>query len=79
MTQRPQFILKFSAALAFPFATLDAAVLVKLDATSLQVGALPTWANTGNLAGNFTSGATVPQVALTTPSAGGGSPGKEDH
>ncbi len=57
-----------------PLAHLDAAVLVNLDATALAVGPLPVWSNSGSLAGNFTSGATVPQVALATPGAGGGSP-----
>lgn len=50
-----------------------AAVLVNLDATALPVGALPSWANGGTLAGTFTSaGTTVPSVATVTPGAGGG-------
>jgi hypothetical protein len=70
---------KLPAALVAAFAAtasapLEAAVLVDLDATSLSPGALPTWINSGSLPGNFTGSATVPQVALTTPGAGGGNP-----
>ncbi|HWB06063.1 MAG TPA: lamin tail domain-containing protein [Verrucomicrobiales bacterium] len=57
---------------AIAAAPVHAAVLVNLDATGLPTGALPVWTNTGTLPGNFTSGATVPQVTLTTPGAGGG-------
>jgi Concanavalin A-like lectin/glucanases superfamily len=71
MHLRPKLVLKFSAAMLLPLATLDAAVLVNLDATALPAGVLPTWANTGSLAGNFT-GTGSPQVTLATPGAGGG-------
>lgn len=71
MKRAPKLLLKFSAAVAMPLASLDAAVLVNLDATALPAGVLPTWTNTGSLAGNFT-GTGSPQVALMTPGAGGG-------
>ena len=67
-----KFLLALSAAAVIPRVHLDAAVLVNLDATALPAGALPTWTNAGSLPGNFTSGATVPQVALATPGPGGG-------
>jgi hypothetical protein len=65
----PKLIVAFAATASAP---LEAAVLVNLDATTLPTGALPVWTNTGTLPGNFTSGATVPQVTLATPGAGGG-------
>ena len=73
MIRRPKLLLQFSAALAMPLAAARAGVLVNLDATILPAGPLATWTNTGSVSGNFTSaGTTTPNVALTTPSAGGG-------
>src|SRR5436189_1758186 len=66
----PTLVAAFAAAASAP---LEAAVLVNLDATSLPAGNLPTWTNTGSLAGNFASGgATVPAAGPVTPTAAGG-------
>jgi len=39
--------------------------IINLDATSLPVGPLPTWTNSGALGGVFVSDAVVPQVGIT--------------
>jgi|GEM_PF-3498564 len=41
--------------------TADAAVLINLDATALPLGPLPTWANSGTIAGDFTASG-LPEV-----------------